>query len=289
MSKKSLKLYYYIYPNIGDILNEFLINKLFQIDTSYENYCTAEMMALGSIFDRLLEDFKVNAKEKELRKHADQANPIHIWGTGMIKYYKHPAKLIRPIKVHALRGKLSKDQLERATGEKYLCVLADPGLLAPLLLWNIPEKKYDVGIIPHYVDADADVFQKMKNEYSNSIIIDVKAEPMNVLETIASCKLIISTSLHGLIIADSFGIPNIWCESSDKIIGEGFKYRDYYSSFDLTAEPFDLRKGEIPSLSMIRTNYQVPFSAVKKKQKQLIKCFPFKNKSVWKTYFKLWR
>lgn len=287
--KKSIKLYYYKYPNIGDILNEFLIHRLFHIDIFIENYSTADMMAIGSIFDRLFENWWVNSQEAKLRENADKNHLLHIWGTGMIKHYDTPAKLIRPIKVHALRGALSKKQLEKSMGRQISCVLADPGLLAPLLLDKIPPKKYDVGIIPHYVDADLDVFQTMKSEYPNSVFIDVKAEPMEVLKTIASCKAIVSTSLHGLIIADSFNIPNLWCESSDKIIGEGFKYRDYYSSYGLNVEPFNLRNGDIPSVDNIISNYQISFSDVIKKQKQLLKCFPYKNYYVLKNYLKLWR
>jgi hypothetical protein len=289
MSSNSINLYYYKYPNIGDILNEILISRLFHIDIQMEHYCNADMMAIGSILDRLSEDWKAWGEEAELRKNADCSKPIHIWGTGMIYHYDCPAPFIRPVKIHALRGDLSRQQVEKATGHKCNCVLADPGLLAPLLLNDIPEKKYDVGIIPHYVDADAAVFQKMKNEYQNSIIIDVKADPMEVLTTMAKCRLIISTSLHGLIIADSFGIPNLWCECSDKILGAGFKYRDYYSSFGLEMEPFDLRNDNIPRLDKIKDDYKITLSQVKTKQRQLLKCFPFKNRYVLKYYLKMWR
>lgn len=287
MHSKSINLYYYKYPNIGDILNEILINQLFHIDIHMGHYTSADMMAIGSVLDRLSEDWKAWGEDVELRKNADRKRPIHIWGTGMIFHYDTPAPFIRPIKVHALRGDLSRQQVEKATGRKCKCILADPGLLAPLLLNDILEKKYDVGIIPHYVDADLPVFQKMRDEYPNSVIIDVKADPMEVLSKIAECRLIISTSLHGLIIADSFGIPNLWCESSDKILGAGFKYRDYYSSFGLEIEPFDLRDDKIPQLEKIKQDYKITTSQVKKKQLELLKCFPFKNKYVIQYYLKM--
>jgi hypothetical protein len=40
--------------------------------------------------------------------------------------------------------------------------------------------------------------------------------------------------LHGLVLADAIGIPNVWTLlSENKVVGHGFKFRDYYSAFDI--------------------------------------------------------
>ncbi len=284
---KSIKLYYYKYPNIGDILNEIFITDLFGIETVEENYCIADMMAIGSIFDRLLSEWKVYGEEAKLRENPNMDKPIHVWGSGIIKHYDAPSGLLRPTKIHALRGDLTRQLVSKSLGKDVKCVLADPGLLASLLI-EPQQKKYKLGIIPHYVDVEDTCFEEIHKNNEGSIIIDVKAEPYEVLRTIASCETIVSTSLHGLIIADSFGIPNLWCESSDRIIGNGFKYRDYYSAFGITnVSPFDLRSGEIPNIEDIKKNYKVKIEEVKKKQKALLKCFPYKNLNVLKTYMKI--
>jgi hypothetical protein len=56
-----------------------------------------------------------------------------------------------------------------------------------------------------------------------------------VLEEITKSQFILSSSLHGLIIAHAYQVPAIWIRHSD--LGEGnnvcFKFHDYFSSVDI--------------------------------------------------------
>ena len=45
--------------------------------------------------------------------------------------------------------------------------------------------------------------------------------------------MILSSSLHGLIISESYEIPNIWIKVSQNINGGYFKYNDYYESIGI--------------------------------------------------------
>ena len=50
-----------------------------------------------------------------------------------------------------------------------------------------------------------------------------------VLEHICSCRAVVSSSLHGLVCADAYGIPNVWLD--EFALEEGhFKFRDYFAS-----------------------------------------------------------
>jgi hypothetical protein len=58
---------------------------------------------------------------------------------------------------------------------------------------------------------------------------------------LTSCRRIISSSLHGIIFAHAFDIPAAWVKISPRVIGDGFKFFDYYSSIGFQQE-------EIPAL-----------------------------------------
>ena len=50
-----------------------------------------------------------------------------------------------------------------------------------------------------------------------------------VVDYIYSCDIILSSSLHGIIIADAYNIPNIWLDEFP--LNEGhFKFKDYFLS-----------------------------------------------------------
>lgn len=61
---------------------------------------------------------------------------------------------------------------------------------------------------------------------------------------ILSCKKIVSSSLHGLIVAHAYGIPAIWQKFSDNIFGDDIKYIDYLESVKLPTYKPDIRKTE---------------------------------------------
>jgi pyruvyltransferase len=100
-------------------------------------------------------------------------------------------------------------------------------------------------LVPHYVDIDNPVIHALARKHPREIkVIDVRREPEAVFRDVGACESILSSSLHGLITADSFGIPSAWIELSSKVLGDGFKFRDYFSSIGIRHEPCKLDASE---------------------------------------------
>ena len=65
---------------------------------------------------------------------------------------------------------------------------------------------------------------------------------------------------------------------TDKILGNGYKYKDYYSAYGITENAFDLSGGDFPKIEEIKSNYKIKKEDVKNIQINLIKSFPYQNK-----------
>ena len=274
MKRVKFPIYFLRIENYGDLLNELIPEKLFPIKVVPEPFSTADISGIGSILDHLLDNNFFRERDQKFREAVVADRPIHVWGTGlMFRYDPAEQKALRPLIIHALRGEYTKELMSAILGRQIDCVLADPGLLASRVV-PAEEKVYNVGIVPHIFDRKDPIIAALEEHYENSIIIDAREPSETVLRKISQCRRLISTGLHGLIVADSYNIPNCWCEASDKVEGAGFKFHDYFSSFGTDREPFDLRTGAFPDLETDFTTSFSDYKQVRKKQNELIRCFP---------------
>jgi len=102
-----------------------------------------------------------------------------------------------------------------------------------------------LGIVPHYHDKEDPRIARIQRRYKSEVlVINVKRQPLAVFADIDKCESILSSSLHGLVTADSLGIPNAWILLSDKVVGKGFKFADYNSAFGTTQDPLYLSGNE---------------------------------------------
>lgn len=95
-----------------------------------------------------------------------------------------------------------------------------------------------MGVVAHYVDKEHPSLAALGKD-SRYKLIDPLQTPEKVIAEITSSEFVLSSSLHGLIVADSFGIPNMWMPLSNSITGGDYKYRDYYSSIGKDLISFD--------------------------------------------------
>ena len=70
---------------------------------------------------------------------------------------------------------------------------------------------------------------------------------------------------HGLIVADSFHVPNMHVVFDERLKGDGYKFDDYYSAYGLPHIQRDLRQEAAPSLREIEESWGVTTEMVEEK------------------------
>lgn len=154
----------------------------------------------------------------------------HIWGSGILKYELRTADFT----VHAVRGPRTEAFL-RGVARTIPDQIAwgDPALLLPDFYQ--PELRSDLsgktGFVPHWTWWDKYWSQAEELEiFYNIHLINPTDSWQSVVDQIASCHRIISSSLHGLIVADAYGIPNLWLNTELQGHIPELKFADYFES-----------------------------------------------------------
>lgn len=157
-----------------------------------------------------------------------------VWGTGVSGQDR---LFTIPKEIRSVRGKKSINFLQQKN-IPYPALVGDPALILPLFYQpKNKEKKYKLGIIPHVIDLEHPVIKQIQSENSNEVLIINLSKFdkwTDIIDQICSCESIASSSLHGLITSDTYGVPNCWIELSGKISGGHFKFYDYASSVNRT-------------------------------------------------------
>ncbi|MBL5824660.1 polysaccharide pyruvyl transferase family protein [Serratia fonticola] len=147
-----------------------------------------------------------------------------IWGTGINGKVNEALLRFSSLDVRAVRGPLTREFLLNR-GIFVPEIYGDPGLLLPFffskeLLTKDMECSKDFIVIPH-MNEDFDDYKEYK-EY----VCSPRQGAISFTRNIVSSKFVISGSLHGVIIAEAYGIPAIFLDNNS---GESrFKYDDYY-------------------------------------------------------------
>jgi len=210
--------------NWGDVINPILIEKISGSRVKWINTkdgnTTHKYIVVGSTL-----------------QWADEYTTV--WGAGMLSADR--ILDVQPYKICAVRGPLTRDIILK---QGFDCpeIYGDPVLLYPRFYKPIIAKQYKLGIIPHHIDSDNE-WVKQAGTNNGVLIINILDDINKVVDEILSCDVIASSSLHGIIAADAYGIPSVWIELSDKVLGNGFKFRDYFASVGRTdTEPLIVNK-----------------------------------------------
>lgn len=252
-------------PNVGDALTPWLIKKLGLYDSAWVSpgFNSEHYLVTGSVLNWSNEHSVV-------------------WGAGLASWKDevNPGADIR-----AVRGPLSLMRARSCGWARKITppALGDPALLVPILL---PKSVHSgrCGIVPHYVD----MARFNQTDMGNVDLIDPLLPVEEFCAKVSACSFILSSSLHGLIIADAYGIPNEWAKFGDGIGGDSMKYWDHFASvgraaIDVPPVPQDLRlMGSRDIVEQIMTfDYQkADPAAIRKAQHWLVETCPFLHDSV---------
>lgn len=217
----SVNLHYFFagddgeHKNLGDYLSRVVVEwMLAQKQLSLDTWVgeKRDLYAIGSIL---------------LMGHQNAT----VWGTGMpfepskIRGMFH-SKYCRKLDIRAVRGPLTRQVLLKL-GHECPEVYGDPAVLMPLIYApKNREKTIKKLIIPHFsMENLAEAFQ------DEDKILSMKTNDYQyVIDTICSSEVVISSSLHGIILAEAYGVPAVFYQ--DRPERFNYKYADWYQSTD---------------------------------------------------------
>jgi len=202
--------------NWGDIVSQAIVEHLrggVPVDVTSDALASGKTLVVGSVMGTSMP--------------GDQ-----VWGAGCIRpnaVGNGGSKMT----VHAVRGPLTRAELSKR-GIPCPPVYGDPALLFPSVLPSRPAPvvEHRWGIVPHYTDAAHPSLERWRNEGAK--IIDICSGLHSFIDALRSVDRIASSSLHGLIAADAFGIPNVRIQLGEGLVGGDFKFDDYGQSVGRT-------------------------------------------------------
>lgn len=217
IQKNKVNLHYYhaewhdgIESNLGDYLSEVIVQWMCDKERlQYDKFIkkTSHLYALGSILQMGYQN-------------------ATIWGTGFafelsrIRTILHKHK---KLDIRCVRGPRTRDTLRRI-GFDCPKTYGDPAVLMPLIYEPKEYHHKEYLIIPHFSEEES-----ARRKYGDEHILSMGTKDyMGVIDCICASDKVISSSLHGIILAEAYGIPAVFYQDR----GERFnyKYMDYYES-----------------------------------------------------------
>jgi hypothetical protein len=192
------------HPNFGDDMTPWLL-PAYGLLPVHREPDRARLAGAGSVIDFLPETF-------------DGV----VWGSGSMSGDPHPLPFAR---VLAVRGELTRELV----GADAHAALGDPGLLVARRAPR-PAVRWTVGIVPHGHHRSHAQFLGLARPGEGHHVVDVHQSARSAVHEIAACEAIVTTSLHGLVTADAYGIPAVWTVLDPPLHGGDFKFRDYESA-----------------------------------------------------------
>lgn len=192
------------HPNFGDGLTPWLLPR-YGIVPFHTSAPEASLVGVGSVLEMVPEGYRGA-----------------VWGAGLMNDAPHALPHTRFL---AVRGRLTRTRL--GLGDDV--VPGDPGLLISRHV-SSREPEVVLAAVPHGMHAGHPAFRALAERNPVDVrVVDVRQSPAHVARRIAGATAVVTSSLHGLVYADSFGIPVVWVTLDPPLRGGEFKFHDYES------------------------------------------------------------
>ena len=240
--------------NFGDILGPTILHHLTQ-DQISPSLDEGSLVSIGSIVN------------------LNYPHPVVFWGSGIIS---QDIELYSPErhKYLAVRGPKTRGRL-LVLGIDCPEIYGDPALLLPVLFHKEQfenEEKNEIGLLPHWVDSQ--VFLEQQENFENSKFIDIRGNADSIIKDVVNSNLVITSTLHGLILCESYGVPCVYVRVGEKVMGGTFKYEDYFNSTNRDLYHLDYSNKQMNLKEIV--DYQKTIPEPEIDLKPLINAFPYK-------------
>lgn len=195
------------HPNFGDRLAPYILSRFAGIQSQWAPLDEADNVVTGSVLHHIGPNWSGT-----------------VLGAGLLRA-DLPIKL-RDARVLALRGPMTLKYMPHLVK---LGAMGDPGLLADELV-EVETRTWDVGILPHWSDTELASRKEFYNPKWTTRVISPGLHPLAVVRSIGQCRKLVTSSLHGVIVADGFGIPRRIEHTRLFNLDTMFKFQDYLCS-----------------------------------------------------------
>ena len=163
--------------------------------------------------------------------------------------------------IRAVRGPCTRKILKEM-GYECPHIFGDPAVFTPLFYKGKAEAPSRYVIIPHYSKIES-------YRGRDNVICTFSSDWKRIIDKIINTELVISSSLHGIILAESYGIPAVML--MDTPSPDITKYKDWYYAtgrgrFTCAESVSEGLKAQVRPL---------PLTIIKEMQEQLLSVFPF--------------
>ncbi|WP_304617855.1 polysaccharide pyruvyl transferase family protein [Paracoccus sp. (in: a-proteobacteria)] len=198
--------------NLGDEISPLVLSHVSGREVVRGSPNDCDGIAIGSVFNPGMADARKRTK------------PLFVWGSGTGK--PSPCSMRQmSVTISALRGPLTAGQIEGCPDVPF----GDPGLFVREI-WPGPAEgteRTKVGLIPHHSMLKHPALKQFKQAFGDVVILDfTDPDIAKTLSRLAHCSRVVSSSLHGLIFADAYGIPSLFWKESETTVP--WKYQDYF-------------------------------------------------------------